>query len=728
MMNSGPMMNDPMMAGQDPNMGMQQPEMGMPQEPAMEPPSQEEQLDNYLNYAFSETNIAKKLKKTKKGKETLEEIGREICRGYDEDENSRSEWMKNNADWLKMAILVREKRSFPWKDSSNIKYPLMATAAMQFSARAYPALVPSSGEIVKTKVTQKNAPPNIWEAARRISTHMSFQCQYRIPNWEENMDKLLMTMAISGICFKKTFHSKITGTHESCLVYPEKLCVNYHAKNLDRAYRKTEIQEFTDNDIKEKVRDSERFLDVDLTPASNEEELKEPISTGATPPPADKSTPHKFIACHTFWDLDDDGYEEPYIITVHYNTQQVVQIIARWDQDGVKRNEKDEIILIQPVEYFTPFTFIPNPDGSIYGLGFGLLLGPLNESVNSLVNMLVDAGSLSNLQGGFIGTGLRLKMGPSQFSPGEWKVVPTSGQALKDSIFPLPVKEPSAVLFQLMTFLITAGNQLASIAEIFVGKMPGQNTPATTTQETIQQGMAVFTAIYKRVYRSLDQEFRKLYRLNKICPETVEEEKLLSGIELTGSDYALPDWIIMPGADPTGDSTTVKMQKLQQVGQLIQLGTIDPMEFTKRMLDANEIPSPQELMAKPQPPAPDPKMETEKLKQQTMQQKSQLDGAAKQQDMEIKKKLAAIDEAKSAMKLNHEQQMALIKEGQMAGEAKIDAFMKIMEQRHETQKQGMELHQKAAKHEQDQRQKSEVFQQKLQQEKAKPKKAKKPSK
>ena len=178
-------------------------------------------------------------------------------------------------------------------------------------------------------------------------------------------------------------------------------------------------------------------------------------------------------------------------------------------------DDKGKILRIKPIEYFTSFPLIPKPDGSIYAMGFGLLLGPLNLGVNSIINQLLDAGTIRNLTSGFISKGLRLKIGETSFSPGEWKVVNATGEALRDGIFPLPQNEPSPVLFQLLGMLIQSGNQLASIAEIFVGKMPGQNTPATTTQETVQQGMAVFTAIYKRVYRSLKQEFKKLYRLNK---------------------------------------------------------------------------------------------------------------------------------------------------------------------------------------------------------------------
>ena len=462
----------------------------------------QEQLENYIDYALTQANLAKKLSKSDKGKAQLADIGQEIHKGYMADEDSRKEWMKKNEEWMKLALLVRENKTFPWPKASNVKYPLLATAAMQFSARAYPALVPSDGHIVKTKIVQSDPQDQVYQAAEHVSQHMSYQVMERIPCWEENMDKLLMSMAISGVCFKKTYCDSLLGTHISSLVYPENFVVNYHAKTLEGAYRKTEILHYNDNEVLEKVNNDEEFLKVDLSPpVDGEEEQQKRAATGETAPPSDKSTPNVFLACHTFWDLDDDGYEEPYIIVIHKDTKQVVRIQARWCSDGVKKDEAGKkIIRIEPVEYFTAFPFIPNPEGSIYALGFGLLLGPLNEAVNSIINQLVDAGTLNNMQSGFLGKGLRLRMGTTSLQPGEFKVVNATAEDLQKGVFVMPTKEPSNVLLQLMKMLVTSGNQLASIAEIFVGKMPGQNTPATTTQETIQQGMAVFTAIYKRVY------------------------------------------------------------------------------------------------------------------------------------------------------------------------------------------------------------------------------------
>lgn len=644
----------------------------------------EEQQENYINYALSQANLAKALNKKDKGKITLQEMGAEIVQRYEEDEESRKNWMDKTDQWTKMATLVRETRVYPWPKASNVKYPLLATAAMQFSARAYPALVPSDGHIVKTKIVQKDPTDQIYQAAERISQHMSYQVLERIPNWEEDMDKLLMTMAITGICFKKTYYDPIAKCIHSHLISPERLCVNYWAKNLAQAYRKTEICHLNANEVKEKVNNNEEFLDLDFSvPTNAEKEQKRPVVYEGSAPPPEKSTPHVFLACHTFWDLDDDGYEEPYVIVVHKQTKQVARITARWCLDGVHRDAKGKIIRIEPLEYYTDYPFIPNPDGSIYALGFGVLLGPLNESSNTLINQLVDAGTLSNLQSGFIGKGLRLKMGQTTLQPGEFKVVNATAEDLQKGIFVMPVKEPSAVLMTLLNMLIQSGKELASIAEIFVGKMPGQNTPATTTQETVQQGMAVFTAIYKRVYRSLAKEFQKIYFLNKICPDIVEEESKLSGIQLQASDYDLPEWVVQPGADPSGDSVTVRMAKLQQVGQLLQMGTIDPMVYTRMMLDANEIPNAQQLMKQPQPPPPDPKAEAIKAKMQADQESHQQDMQAGQADVQNKQALAQIKQASMEAKVQHETQMAALKQSGVQMDLRNNQVLATVEQHHE---------------------------------------------
>jgi chaperonin GroES len=693
------------------------------------PPPEEENatsMAKLIDFAFSTHNLVPKIAKRKGGKDLLGKIGGEVIRGYNEDEKSREDWLKNNKEWQRLALLVREGKSYPWPRASNIKFPLIATAAMQFSARAYPSLVPSTGRLVATSIPQKHANSDLYEASNRVSGHMSFQLMHRMPNWSEDMDKLLMTIAIQGLCFKKTYYDVGTKSNTSYLVYPEKLCVNYWAKDLESAYRKTELMEFRDNEIEGKIRNKE-FAEFDYKGQEGvEQELKKAVANKLDAASTDSATPHLFLQQHTFWDLDDDGYEEPYVITVHAKTGRVVRITARFDQDGVMTNDKGEITYIKPVEFYTAFPFIPNPDGSLYALGFGTLLGPLNLSVNTIINQLTDAGTLNNLQSGFIGKGLRIKMGETPLQPGEWRVVNATGDDLSKSIFPIPSKEPSAVLMNLLQMLIQAGNQLASIAEIFVGKMPGQNTPATTTQETVQQSMAVFTAIYKRVYRSMESEFKKLYRLNRLNPEMLLEERMLAGIDLKLSDYDFPEFMIMPGADPGGDSWAMKQQKMQMVGQLIQMGTVNPQEYTKRVLMDLEIPDVEALLMPPPQPQPDPKAQADQAKvegqMQLMQQKAQMETQLKQQEMQMKERLAELEMNQKQMELRFKEQEFQLKQQESMFKARMSQAESVAQMQANQQMRQMDLRLNEAQGAQKLRLQENQHKQKQAQAKAKPKK------
>lgn len=711
------MMNDQSMLGQmDPeNLPQQSPEdmppevqtdqMGM--DPAMamgqqEPPApvdEEANLENIVDFALDQGNLAKKL-----DKEKLLEIGEKVHKGWEADEESRKDWMDQNEEWIKLALLKRTNKTFPWPKASNVKYPLLSTAAMQFSARAYPALVPADGKVVKARVIPYDPDGKLSQKAERIARHMSYQILCEMDGWEEDMDKLLMTMAISGICFKKTFHNKMTGKHESKLVYPENFVINYWAKDIESAYRKTELLFYNENEYVEKVRNNNEYLDIGLeeiqADSTQLDQNQTAIIADLVPSENDEATPFVFLSQHTFLDLDDDGYEEPYIVTVHRDTKKVVRITARWDQAGVFKDEKGKIIAIKPVETFTAFPFIPNPDGSIYALGFGLLLGPINESVNSLINQLVDSGTLNNLQSGFIGKGLRLKFGPTPMQPGEWKVVNATGDDLSKSIFPLPTKEPSAVLMNLMNLLITSGNQLASIAEIMVGKMPGQNTPATTTQETVKQGMAVFTAVYKRVYRAALSEYKKLYRLNRITPGIVEKESKILGVPLQQSDYDNDNYIV-PGGDPTGDSESTKAMKVQQVMGLMQMQTLDPMAVTAWAMQAMEIPNYQGLLMKPQPPQPDPEAQKMEMEMQMEQQKAQMEAQAQQQKLQIEQQLAQLKIQLEQAKLEFQKQkQAMDMQGQKM-KLEMDMVSQVTQQRMDEQQMQHDMQANQVKTQQD---------------------------
>lgn len=620
-----------------------------------------------LRAIIETTNVAEKL-----DEDTLSEIGEECRKGYEDDKASRKDWEDSIEEWTKLAKQIREEKTYPWRNSSNVKYPLLTTAAMQFAARAYPSLVPSDGQIVKSKVIGKDPDGQKLERAGRVSTYMSWQIMNEMPHWEEDMDKLLIQLPVVGMVFKKTYWDPVKKVPVSEIVLPKKLIVNYWAKSLEEAERISEEIEMSKRVYQERVK-AKAFRDV---------ELGDPITPeGDNPPPNDETTPYVFIEQHTYLDLDEDGLKEPYVVTFHRESGEVVRIVARYDETGLHLNDEGELLKIEPIQYYTKFGFIPNPDGSFYDIGFGCLLGPLNESVNTLINQLIDSGSLNNLQGGFLGKGLRLRMGEYGFEPGEWKTVNGTGDDLRKQIVPLPTKEPSNVLFQLMGSLITSGKELASVAEIFTGKMPGQNTPATTTMATIEQGMKVFTAVYKRIFRSLASEFKKIYEINHVYlnPNTYEN---VINTTIGPDDFSMVDYDICPGADPTAVSMTEKLMKAQGLLELLPTGMLNPVEVVKRVLEAQEQPNWEQLLnpqvaqtGQPPEPQPDPKLMEMQMKGQMEQQKMQQQAAMAQRKGELEARDKAVQLAMKAqehqMDMAHKERMARLQQAEAIHKQRI---------------------------------------------------------
>lgn len=690
-------MMDPMQA--------QMQEQAVVQEPNIAEEAPEQEINNdWINKALESVNLAEDIDEKR-----LDEIGAMVAEEYEIDEDSRKDWIKASEDWIKLATQVMEKKSTPWPNAANVKYPLVTTSAMQFAARAYPSLIPGL-DVVRMRVVGEDPEGEKAQRAKRVEKHMSYQVLEEMESWEEDMDKLCMMVPIIGCAFKKTWHNSTDKVNVSELVHPKDLVVNYYTTSLEDASRITHLLFRTPNQIKEKQNDGV-YLDIELpTPDSINQQYRSTELDkvqNTVPPSNDKAAPYTLLEQHRFLDLDDDGYQEPYIVTVELQSRKVLRIVARYEADGVKTNGKD-IVKIQPLHYFTLFPFIPNPDGGFYPLGFGALLGPLNETVNTLINQLLDAGTLNNLQAGFLSKGVRMKSGITAFRPGEWKVVNSTGDDLKKGIFPLPTKDPSTTLFQLLGTIVQSGKELASIAEIFVGKMPGQNTPATTTMATVEQGMKVFTAIYKRLFRALKKEFQKLYRLNKLYLDKKMYFTILDSgqtASVSAQDYEADPTDIRPAADPQAVSEIQKLAKAQGLLELVQLGTVNPQEVTKRVLEAMQVEEIQLLMAVQ--PKPDPemakvqaemqmkekehqmKMQFEQLKLQFEQQKLEMELKFKQMEMQLK-----FQEAQMDMQVAQQEAQVEVQTSQMT--AQND--MQLSAQEHEQNMQMQEdQHQMASK-------------------------------
>jgi len=570
--------------------------------------------------------------------DTLTAIGKTCLQGFQADLESRKAWMNCVQEWQTLALQIQEEKSFPWAGASNVKYPMLSTAAMQFAARSYPSLVPSNGKIVKSVVIGKDHDGKKFEIAERVSTYMSYQVMHELTYWEEEMDKMLIMLPVVGCMFKKTYYCKEEDRVESKLIMPSNMVINYWTKRIEESERVSEVIQISQRAFKEKQLQG-IYLDVDLgTPPTPEQ-----YASGSNVPTDQDTVPYELVEQHTYYDLDDDGYAEPVIVTIDKNLGKVVRISLRYYPDDVARNDKDKITKIRAINMFTKFGFIPSPDGGFYDIGFGTLLGPLNESVNTLINQLLDCGTLNNLNSGFIGKALRVRAGDTGFIPGEWKPVNGTGDDLRKQIVQLPSKEPSHVLLELLKFLVQSGKELASVAEIFTGKMPGQNTPATTTMATVEQGMKVFTAVYKRIFRSLHEEFLKFFELDG---KYLDPNKYVDAIDMVvgPDDFDTKHMNIAPGADPTAVSQNERLQKAQGLMEIMQMfpGVLDPLKVLNRILEAQEQPNYEELFSAqvqqsgqmPEAP-PDPKVQALQMKAQIDQQKAAGDMQGNQQKLEL---------------------------------------------------------------------------------------------
>ena len=355
---------------------------------------------------------------------------------------------------------------------------------------------------------------------------------------------------------------------------------------------------------------------------------------GMSPPePNDSSTPIEILEQHRYIDLDGDGYEEPYIVYVRRDNKKVARIVARYTQKDIERNKDDVILSIKAEQYFTKYPFIPSPDGGFYDLGFGVLLGPLNESINTIINQLVDAGTMANTAGGFLSRGIKLRGGNYTFNPMEWKHVDTTGDDLRKGIVPLPVREPSQVLFTLLNLLINYGERIGGSVDILTGQNPGQNTPAETTRTMAEQGMKIFNGIFKRTHRSLKQEFRKLYRLNQIF--VTENTPYVSNAKGTGivlaSDYEGPVTDVMPTADPSITSDAQRLNQAAAIAARVAAtpGLYNRYEAEYTFLKAIKVTNIDRILPDPKgpnavPPPVNPKVQIEQLRQQAKQASDQL--------------------------------------------------------------------------------------------------------
>lgn len=489
--------------------------------------------------------------------EQIKRIGSRCVDEFKADDETRQDWLKDCEEGIKLAKQVTEAKSWPWPNAANVKFPLLSEAAITFSARSYPEFVQTS--IVKCEVTGND--PQGAKAARadRVSRFQNWQLRYRMPYWESETDSLLVQLPLVGNVFRKVYKDPVHGP-QARLVRAQDFVVNHHAKSLESVRRETEIMQMWGNEVESRMRSGE-WRRIKLAPDEKE----------GTP---DDDKPYTILEQHRWLDLDEDGYEEPYVVTVHESSSEVLRIAARYQGDDITLNAADEVVRIEAERHYIHYPFIPNPDGGLYAVGLCHLLLPVSESINTVINQLLDAGTLSNTQGGLIAKGIRIKGGNMMIAPGEWKFVDSTGGTLRDSVFPLPVREPSAVLFNLLGLLIDSGRSLANLKDVLQGNMPNANVPATTVLAIIEQGQKVYSGIYKRIYRAMGAEFKAVYKLNAVAakdPAFLQQyAQVLDDPQARPDDFNSADYDVCPVADPTASSQAQRLARVQVLMPLMQ--------------------------------------------------------------------------------------------------------------------------------------------------------------
>lgn len=555
--------------------------------------------------------------------QTLMELGQLVVQEFQIDETSRANWRDQIDKALDFATQKAQEKQFPWPKASNTIFPIISSAALQFQARTYGALI-QNRNVVKgvvwgsdkgTPALDANKQPlqdgmgqPVWlsqpgekrKRADTIGQHMSYQLLEEIPEWEPQTDAMLGRIPTVGGEVRKTFWDPVEKRVRSLSVPITDLVWNYYAPSFETAPRHTELVRLYPTEI-ETLERSELFLEHVYGPGADVSDQ----SAGAEEQPSpgsDPDAPHYFLEQHRRFDLDGDGYAEPLVVTVHKQSATVVRITARYDQDGIVSDEKDnEIIKIVPDDHYTLYPFLTNPKSGSHPLGWGHLAKPLNEAINTSLNQMFDAGTLQNAGGGFIGTGLSLHSGPVNFQVGRYVPVSTKGQDIRNSVYPIPFPGPSQVLFNLLELLLGAAKEITGTQDILAGDISKADASPTTVLALIEQGTKMYTSIHKRVYRAMKSELQKLYKLNRRHLQEPARYRIGDEwLEVTPEDYRLGG-----GVEPIADPTMVTdMQRLGRASVLMTMKD-DPMingqEVRRRFLEYAGIDRVDEILVPPNP-------------------------------------------------------------------------------------------------------------------------------
>lgn len=540
--------------------------------------------------------------------EELAEIGHNVVDDWERDDAERADWKADVEKALNQAAQEpKEPKTYPFEGASNVNYPILTVASQQFAARAYPAIV-KGDQAVRVKVLGSDKSGDKAARAKRVSDYLNYILFYQMEDWEADVDVLLNQTPIIGMGFKKVYYDPRRGP-VSDYVNALRLTVPKDTTSLERCPRVTQDFDQYPYEIASRQR-SGIYRQVDL-PSTEEDAQK----------------PRLLLEQHRLDDLDGDGVEEPYIVTVDKETCEVLRIEAAFTDDDVGFGADGSVVAVKRWMPFVEFPFLPDPKGGFYAIGLGKLLESITAVINTAINMLLDAGHAQVAGGGFIFGGLRLQ-GAGQGStirmrPGEYKTINAPAGAA-GSIHERTLPQPSAVLFSLLDLLLGAAKDISSVKDVLTGDTPA-TAPVGTTLALIEQGLQQFTSIYKRIYRSERTEFQKLYEcVQKWGSEQAYAEFFDDPEANFRQDFSPRGNDIMPVSDPTVVTRAQALAKAQFAAQFMGTGVMNDAEVVLEALRAAEIDEPERLMKPPmQGPPPGFEEEMAKTKSETMKNETQ---------------------------------------------------------------------------------------------------------
>jgi len=439
----------------------------------------------------------------------LQRIAGELLGEFDANKAGRQEWEEAYADGLELLGFSYEERTQPFQGASSVTHPLLAEAATQFQAQAFNELLPAGGP-VRTVVMGKETREKVSQA-KRVKNFMNYYITDVMEDYTPDMDQMLFYLPLAGSTFKKTYFDETMGRAVSKFVPAENLVVPYETADLDTCPNITQVFRMSLNDLRKK-QIAGFYRDIDVIPAQSEiSGVTEEINKIDGVEPSQIDYDCTLLECHV--DLDLEGYEEvgedgeptgikvPYIVTISEDNGEVLSI---------RRNYREEDELKKKIQYFTHFKFLPG--FGFYGLGLIHTIGGLSRTATAALRQLIDAGTLSNLPAGFKARGLRIRDDDDPLQPGEFRDVDAPGGAIRDSLMPLPFKGPDQTLFQLLGFVVQAGQRFATITDLKVGD-GNQSAAVGTTIAMMEQGSRVMSAVHKRLHYGMRQEFKILSRV-----------------------------------------------------------------------------------------------------------------------------------------------------------------------------------------------------------------------